>query len=192
MKTCLTVDACAIVRQVARHNFAHRKFERGRPLTQRNHCVKSVPNAILLNSHIPPRGADRISFQIRDSGKTEPPPTMLSAVVYCNKTNRNAPSAAASIRAESIMTPAVVPSLARPVRICQATMLRTLTTRSTSTRRAHEGTSPTLVAYREVSDWRDHCARIAQASTSDKPASHASAARQPVGPTRSLAEHALN
>jgi hypothetical protein len=27
MKTCLTVDACAIVRQVARHNFAHRKFE---------------------------------------------------------------------------------------------------------------------------------------------------------------------
>ena len=66
MKTCLTVDACAIVRQVARHNFAHRKFERGRPLTQRNHCVKSVPNAILLNSHIPPRGADRISFQIRE------------------------------------------------------------------------------------------------------------------------------
>ena len=99
-------------------------------MTQRNHCVKSVPNAILLNSHIPPMAPTESLSKFVSSGKTEPPPAMLSAVVYCNKTNRNAPSAAASIRAKSIMTPAVVPSLARPVRICQATMLRTLTTRT--------------------------------------------------------------
>ena len=74
MKTCLTVDAWAIVRQVARHNFAHRKFERGRPLTQRNHCVKSVPNAILLNSHIPVAPTESLSKFVTPAKLSRRPP----------------------------------------------------------------------------------------------------------------------
>ena len=119
-----------------------------------------VPDAILLYSHIPPWRrsnlwpieslADRISGRSNlwpkaRARKTEPPPTMLVAVVYCSATHRaqrhrSGPNASRQL--------SLVPSLARPVPIRQATALSTLTSRSASARGANEGASQTLVAYR--------------------------------------------
>jgi two-component system chemotaxis response regulator CheY len=57
MKTCLVVDDSEVVRKVARRIFEHLQFESTEAESGPDAldvCAKAMPDAILLDSHIPP------------------------------------------------------------------------------------------------------------------------------------------
>jgi two-component system, chemotaxis family, chemotaxis protein CheY len=85
MKTCLIVDDSEVVRKVARCIFEHLKFapteaESGRDALDL--CAKSMPDAILLDSHIPPMSTAEFLTSLRALDNGSRP-----LVIYCATEN---------------------------------------------------------------------------------------------------------
>jgi two-component system chemotaxis response regulator CheY len=85
MKTCLIVDDSEIVRKVARRIFEHFDFEPSEAasgLDALDLCAKSMPDAILLDSHIPPMASVEFLSSLRALGNGSKP-----VVIYCATEN---------------------------------------------------------------------------------------------------------
>jgi two-component system chemotaxis response regulator CheY len=85
MKTCLIVDDSEIVRTVARSIFTHLKIEPAEAESGRDAldlCAKSMPDAILLDSHIPPMATVEFLSALRALGGGAKP-----VVIYCATEN---------------------------------------------------------------------------------------------------------
>jgi two-component system chemotaxis response regulator CheY len=93
MKTCLIVDDSEVVRKIARRIFAHLKIEAAEAETGHDAldlCAKSMPDAILLDSHIPPMATVEFLNSLRALGNGSKP-----VVIYCATENDPADIASA-------------------------------------------------------------------------------------------------
>jgi two-component system chemotaxis response regulator CheY len=86
MKTCLIVDDSEVVRKVARRIFEHLDFEPAEAESGEaalGMCARSMPDAILLDSHIPPMATVEFLTSLRAlaGGKDMP------VVIYCATDN---------------------------------------------------------------------------------------------------------
>jgi two-component system chemotaxis response regulator CheY len=85
MKTCLVIDDSEIVRKVARYIFEHLKFETSEAETCQDaldSCAKAMPDAILLDSHIPPMPTATFLASLRGLAGGDKP-----FVMYCATEN---------------------------------------------------------------------------------------------------------
>jgi len=85
MKTCLVVDDSEVVRKVARRIFEHLKFESIEAESGQDAldvCAKAMPDAILLDSHIPPMATVEFLASLRALASGNMP-----VVIYCATEN---------------------------------------------------------------------------------------------------------
>jgi two-component system chemotaxis response regulator CheY len=85
MKTCLVVDDSEVVRKVARRIFEQLKFESteaesGQDALDR--CSRAMPDAILLDSHIPPMATVEFLASLRALPNGSKP-----VIIYCATEN---------------------------------------------------------------------------------------------------------
>jgi two-component system chemotaxis response regulator CheY len=88
MKTCLVVDDSEVVRKVARHIFESLKLETseaGSGQEGLDACAAAMPDAILLDSHLPPMATVEFLATLRARAGGEKP-----VVIFC--TTENDPS----------------------------------------------------------------------------------------------------
>jgi two-component system chemotaxis response regulator CheY len=85
MKTCLVVDDSEVVRKVARHILEHLQFaasEAGTGQEALDACARAMPDAILLDSHIPPMATVSFLSALRAMPNGDKP-----VVIYCTTEN---------------------------------------------------------------------------------------------------------
>jgi two-component system chemotaxis response regulator CheY len=85
MKTCLVVDDSEVVRKVARRIFEHLKFESIEAESGQDaldYCAKAMPDAILLDSHIPPMATVDFLASLRTLPNGNKP-----VIIYCATDN---------------------------------------------------------------------------------------------------------
>lgn len=85
MKTCLVIDDSEVVRKVARYIFEYLKFETSEAETGQdalNSCAKAMPDAILLDSHIPAMPTASFLASLRGLAGGDKP-----VVIYCATEN---------------------------------------------------------------------------------------------------------
>jgi two-component system, chemotaxis family, chemotaxis protein CheY len=85
MKTCLVVDDSEVVRKVARRIFEHLKFESTEADSGQDaldYCAKAMPDAILLDSHIPPMSTVEFLASLRALANGSKP-----VIIYCATEN---------------------------------------------------------------------------------------------------------
>jgi two-component system chemotaxis response regulator CheY len=85
MKTCLVIDDSEVVRKVARYIFENLKFETSEAETGQDaldSCAKAMPDAILLDSHIPAMPTAAFLSALRAMPNGDKP-----VVIYCATEN---------------------------------------------------------------------------------------------------------
>ncbi len=85
MKTCLVVDNSEVVRKVARRIFEHLKIastEADSGQDALEICAKAMPDAILLDSHIPPMATVEFLSSVRALANGDMP-----VIIYCATEN---------------------------------------------------------------------------------------------------------
>ena len=85
MKTCLVIDDSEVVRKVARQIFENLKFEASEAESGQealDGCGKAMPDAILLDSHIPRMGTVEFLASLRALANGNKP-----IVIYCATEN---------------------------------------------------------------------------------------------------------
>ena len=87
MKTCLVVDDSDVVRKVAQHIFETLEFEASEAESGQaglDACAKAMPDAILLDSHIPPMATVEFLASLRALANGDKP-----VVIYCATENNS-------------------------------------------------------------------------------------------------------
>jgi two-component system chemotaxis response regulator CheY len=85
MKTCLVVDDSEVVRKVARRIFEQLNFESTEAESGQDaldFCAKAMPDAILLDSHIPPMATVEFLMSLRALANGSKP-----VIIYCATDN---------------------------------------------------------------------------------------------------------
>ena len=85
MRTCLVVDDSEVVRKVARYIFEHLQFvtiEAGSGQEALDQCAREMPDAILLDSHIPPMPTGAFLSALRSMPEGGRP-----VVIFCTTEN---------------------------------------------------------------------------------------------------------
>ena len=85
MKTCMVVDDSEVVRKVARYIFENLQFEASEAETGQDgldSCARAMPDAILLDSHIPPMPTASFLSTLRAMPNGDKP-----MVIYCSTEN---------------------------------------------------------------------------------------------------------
>ena len=85
MKTCLVVDDSEVVRKVARSIFEQLNFETSEAESGQEAldiCAKSMPDAILLDSHMPPMATVEFLTSLRTLPNGNKP-----VIIYCATDN---------------------------------------------------------------------------------------------------------
>src|SRR5690242_19412665 len=87
MKTCLVVDDSEVVRKVARYIFENLKFEANEAGSGQDAleiCAKAMPDAILLDCHMPPMATVEFLSSLRALANGDKP-----IVIYCTTENNS-------------------------------------------------------------------------------------------------------
>jgi two-component system chemotaxis response regulator CheY len=87
MKTCLVIDDSEVVRKVACQIFQHLQFETSEAESGQealDGCSKAMPDAILLDSHIPSMGTVEFLSSLRALANGNKP-----IVIYCSAENNS-------------------------------------------------------------------------------------------------------
>jgi two-component system chemotaxis response regulator CheY len=87
MKTCLVIDDSEVVRKVACQIFQHLQFETSEAESGQDAldgCSKAMPDAILLDSHIPSMGTVEFLSSLRALANGNKP-----MVIYCSAENNS-------------------------------------------------------------------------------------------------------
>jgi two-component system, chemotaxis family, chemotaxis protein CheY len=85
MKVCLVVDDSEVLRRVARRIFEQLQFEAVEAASGQDalsHCARSMPDAILLDSHMPPMAPAEFLATLRALANGDRP-----HVIYCATEN---------------------------------------------------------------------------------------------------------